>query len=262
MPKQQPRIKDPPNYVEKVQSLASLQTFPAAAFLEDSQCPAAVCRFVLALAVVHNDLNDVQFCYGLHQTVVPKGSVKLTREWALSNAIGLHLARLRIAIVHELLQIVRESEPATTSPIFLKLVKKLPSREQEAWSEIQATVGDKPRSTELGKFLAHCRDTAANHYGLKAIHAAFKSRFEQGSKTPPLISRGNSANSTRFYFADAAVDELVTGGARRAIAHEFFTDQAFRDSIDSTLYFLVTRFVELRGHAWRNVVEGSDVPQA
>lgn len=165
------------SYKAKLEALGPLEEFAPMAFLEDAEHPAPLCRFVLALAVVHNDMNDIDLAVTLLKTQQPPTPVRRNREWAIFNSLGLHLAKMRIALVHELMNLIRSNSNVFLLPGFKKLLKSLSARDRSAWNEVmQAAKGD-PRSSELGKFLAHCRDKAANHYDAKVLHAAYRERF-------------------------------------------------------------------------------------
>ena len=63
------------DYQEHIRHIAPLNTFDAKAFEGDEKCPQSVCDFVLALAAIHNDLNDFALAMDLLKGVAPKPPV-------------------------------------------------------------------------------------------------------------------------------------------------------------------------------------------
>lgn len=247
-------------YQAKVNALGPLEEFAPEAFLDDIEYPASLCRLILTLAVVHNDMNDLDLGLTLLQTQKPLPPVVQSRQWAIFNSIGLHVAKRRVALVHELLVLVRNNEQVFALPAFAKLHRALSKNHKDAWQEVVDAAAGQARDTKLGKFLAVCRDKVANHYDAKVLHKAYQTRFPKDSKSKPLLSRGNSMFGTKFFFADAAVEDVLLGGGHTDEAHKFlFQDNALMQHINVALFFLVTRFVTLRGYGWKRIREGDAV---
>lgn len=245
------------SYDDKVAKLAPMEEFAKEAFVaHPPDYPDSVCRLILTLAVVHNDMNDIDFAITLLKNKTPQLPVSETLDWALHNGIGLHLARQKIGLVHELLRLIRENLNAVGQPAFAKLTRGLSKRNRGAWEEVLEAAGGKARDTPLGKFLAHCRDKTAGHYDAKVHYASYLNRFADSSMRP-LISRGNSMYTTRFHFADAAAEHILFGGSSGSQANTFlFGGSTLPDSINLALFFLVTGFVTMRGFAWKKADRG------
>jgi hypothetical protein len=156
-----PRIRNRPNidsYHQKVSSLATLEEFSADAFRPDGKYPITLCRFIFALAVIHNDFNDIDLALTLLNTKKPTGDARITRAWGLFGGASLHLAKAKISVVHELLNVIRQNEGALQTPAFADLFKKLSREQREAWDEVAGAAKGEPHNTPLGKYLARCRD--------------------------------------------------------------------------------------------------------
>ena len=91
-----------------------------------------------------------------------------------------------------------------------------------------------------------------SHYDATSPGCAYRELFiESHTASAPLVSRGNTLKSTRFYFADAVVEHVIFKNDTD-VATEFFTgrDPIFNE-LGSSLFFLVTTFFSARGAAWK-----------
>jgi hypothetical protein len=248
--------KEITSYDDKVAALATLEEFPIEAFLPSDEFPIAVCRFIFALAVIHNDFNDIDLATSLLNLKKPAGEGKINRPWGLFGGLSLHCAKAKIANVHELLRVIRENGGVLQSPPFMEVLKKLNKEQREAWQEIVDAAAGDAHATPLGKYLARCRDKATGHYDVKDLYKAFRASIDLDPEPKLFISRGNALLETRFYFADRAVENIVMGTDADAAREILFTEVNLLSSINLALFLLVTRFINSRV-AFKPAIEGS-----
>lgn len=235
------------SYAEKVDALAAVGTFDPQVFVGDATCPAHICNFVLALAVMHNDLNDIGLAFELRHTQGPFNDRELTRERGLAGGIGVHLIKLRTAIIHELLAVVAASSKSISHPWFCKLVEGMAIGNKRHWQSIVTTAEGRSEESELGRFLATARHKVAAHYDAKMIGNAFRKLFVAGAE-PPCLSKGIHAAATRFYFADATVAAVMFARSPGSNVGTELANGSFKliTSIDHALNSVITRFIKLR----------------
>jgi hypothetical protein len=239
------------SYSQRLLDLAEIEKFSPQAFIADETFGQDVCDFILTLAVVHSDFNDLDFAHQCLNTMRPKGAAKRTKEWGLFAGLELHLSKLRASLVHELLQLVNDHEATIGRACFQKLLRQTPKIDRDAWIAIVAAAQMRPGVGNLHHYLMMCRHKIASHYDRKMIGKGFRAKFSVDGDWP-LISRGNSLKRTRFYFAEAAAQAALfpEGTAEPEIAQFITGRHEILWYINATLYQLVTRFVAIRGYAW------------
>lgn len=110
---------------EECEMLAALETFDPEAFRGDDRVPQAVCSFVLALALIHNDCKDAICAHVALAASQPDGPPKKTKVWGQSL---VHAFR-GVGLVHELFELIRANGDVLRHDFFVSLVQHL--REEE-----------------------------------------------------------------------------------------------------------------------------------
>ncbi|MFZ2492965.1 MAG: hypothetical protein WA208_15890 [Thermoanaerobaculia bacterium] len=256
-------------YAEAASKLAPLESFDPSAFVaRDDAATQAACDFVLALALVFNDVQNLLMAYSLFLPQAPADGIGLTPERGKFNGTELQLYRMLVATLQELFYLVSTKPKARRSPAFVRAVKQLPREYRETWTTILdvAEKKDVIRGTDPDReFLTIVRNNVSFHYGPKALRVAFDAAFPFAA-TPgaePLVSRGDRIPEARFYFADRAAQKAIEQWLGDEDLHQYFfrREQQLRQ-IAGTLYFLVVRFVESRGCAWRTPLQSAqEIPR-
>mgnify|MGYP007037737322 CR=1 FL=1 len=92
-------------------ALSSLETFDPLAFQGDRVVSQHTCNFVLALALAFNDLRDIFYAHIALQGSKPDGPIHTrTRAVGLYSGMNIHLLRLIMGTVHELLNVIRDKD--------------------------------------------------------------------------------------------------------------------------------------------------------
>jgi hypothetical protein len=190
--------------------LGTLEAIDPRVFAGDDKVSQSVCDFVLALAVVYNDVRDVMFARVLLANVAPPDAAPLSPTVGLSRGLLISLIRLHAGIYRELLELVAESEKEIGDPAFQRLLARLPKPSRKGWSSLVAAAAGKPASDPMAKALVFYRNKIAFHYDKKEIQRGFALSFNIARDHKELaLSRGNSTRERRFYFADAAAESYL-----------------------------------------------------
>lgn len=240
-------------YAEMVQSLAPLETFDRNVFVGDEQFPQEVCNLVLSLSVVYNDLRDTTLIDLLLSEIQPAKS-GITRESGQYAAFRINLLRIRAGFIYELLKLVERSKKALSHSSFKKLVGKLDNSKRASWETIEEiALGGKP-SGSLAQNLLFLRNKVAFHYDAGEIFRGYQRKFCAASAVQePMISRSGNMKGSRFYFADAALEEYMLGKLQSDSFEDYVKNEnELARKINQALYGIVTRFPNLRGYGWRD----------
>ena len=238
-------------FTEEVEALSPLETFDSEAFEGQSPDEQSVCNLILAFAVAYNDLRDLSFAAVLLEERKPKDTTIKTRETGSFAALNMALVRAQLGVIYELLVLVQANGTARGHPLFRKVVRALDSRARESWQAIESVADDSPSRSRLRRLLLRYRNNTAFHYDAKGLRQGYLQY--QASETPPprlFVSRGNSMRSTRFFFADAAIQTRmldIAGANKETFVQE---RRELVRAINRALSQLVTRFVQVRGFAW------------
>jgi len=242
-------------YSSEIAKLVDLESFDPRAFLAADKPTQACCDFVLALALVFNDIKGVLLGDSLLLGETPKDRVTPTTELGAFAGSHLQAFRILLGVVHELLYLVKAEKTTRESPCFKGVVRNLPKATRTAWEKlVQASEAD-VSSDEDVRFLVIARNTVAYHYGTKAIGRGFRRAFGSLSERP-FLSRGSSISTTRFYFADRAAQSSLqlTFGEDDLENYFLKKNPELIEGIAFALFTIVTGFITSRGCSWRNGV--------
>src|SRR5436309_4492184 len=111
-------------YEAHVKELAEIEGFDPAVFVGDASTPQAVCDFVLALALVYNDLHDSILGLQLHRENQPPDLFVQDRAVGSWGGLFTSLLRAHFGIVNELLALIEDNSVVVQHPSFLKLIHR------------------------------------------------------------------------------------------------------------------------------------------
>lgn len=143
---------------------------------------------------------------------------------------------------------------ALQAPRFPTLLEQLSREGRLAWQTVLDVAADRHTAERAGKVLLLIRHKIAFHYDAEQIGLGFRRAFiDHQTNGPPMLSRGSSLVETRFYFADAAAQNYIYDKAQSDEVVEFFSGQGdLLVHVHHALFELVTRFIQVRGFAWRS----------
>ena len=194
------------NVVKNIGDLAPLESFDPAAFRGDETASQDVCNFVLALALVYNDLKDLISAHVMLLSQKPGGSFRISRLWGDCTGIELHLMRLMVGLLHEIIELVKGSDKVLQDPFFQSIINLLRKEERNIWHSLVKVAQEKQTAVPEGRFAFFVRNKMVFHYDPKAIYWGYNTFFNSGTHGAEraFVSRGNEMATTRHYFADAA----------------------------------------------------------
>lgn len=214
--------------------------------------PQQLCNFILALALVYNDFKDVIIGHHAIDGLEPKDTNSLTPELGMYNALRLNMMRLHAGIFRELFDLIEASNSLLSLPLFVRLVGQLSPDGRAQWKALCDIAFQRPTENSDFKALLLVRNKVSFHYDAKAIFRGYQRCFIEDALVEPLLSRGNSMQATRFYFADAAAQSFLMEQAERTTLVAILTGRSpLVHAINVALYGIVTRFLAVRGFAWR-----------
>ena len=200
------------SFEKECSELANLETFDPAVFNGDDQAPQSLCNVVLSLSLIFNDLGDLYYANVIVGDCKPTDSTSLkTRQWGYYCGLNLHVLRLIMSAVHELLNLIDKQREDLDHTLFRDIVKALPKDKRTDWNEVvKVALGHSSSDEKLGKLLLRIRNNVSFHYDPRAVYAGFRHHFiTKRFDDRAYISRGNNVQGPRFYFADASVEGLI-----------------------------------------------------
>jgi len=235
-----------------------LETFDPAAFEAGADVPQEVCSLILALALVYNDYKDALFASIAIGDAKPTGTFRKSRIWGAHAGIEFHALRLQVGLLHELLNLLRESGNALLHPFIAKVVKLMPSNARGSWKSLVSVAMGSTPTDQFGRSLLLIRNKVSFHYDPKAIFSGYRHHFLGSTKRDDraFISRGQSMSATRFYFADAAPI-----GYLRSLVGDEGSDELLKSvaqlvrTVNIALKYVVEGFIQCRGMAYRSYSE-------
>jgi hypothetical protein len=244
-------------WVAKVSALGELESFDPKVFSRDASCPQEVCDFVLALALAHNDVNDLFLGLDLCREVLPSSAPNLrTKLVGVQHGISLHLARDLVGVLHELMALIADGP--CEHAYFESIVSQMPPPVRASWLSLREVSAGKSRSGALSKFLVQFRNNLAFHYNGKSLRLGFLERFV--GRELPLASRGNGLVNTRFYFSDAAVEQRLLAMGKEPFGQLLQGTGSIANRVAEALYFVVVGFINRRGGFAPYVDDGRPMP--
>lgn len=175
-------------------------------------------RFFLVLAVIYNDLKGLSLFEKLvidtYRAVKPEEvSVQVGELGGLFTQIG----KLFISNMREFFDFLKENENIISSTEFKEVLSKINNKDiQNRWTDIINVAFD--RTSESSNFTKHLiliRNNVAFHYNQsgKELKKSFCNFFykKEGIQQNKMAyySVGEGMETTRFFYADAAVQEYL-----------------------------------------------------
>ena len=236
--------------------LSPLETFDPIAFQCDETISQRVCNFVLALALVFDDLKDIVFAYVALQDYKQDGAPR-NRAFGLYSGMNLHLLRLIMGTVHELLNLIQREEVVIQDATFRETVRLLPPDCRNAWTEVVNVALNKESTTTIGKVLIRVRNKVAFHYDPERIQSGYKRHFFGSKKedSRAYLSRGRNMQGTRFYFADAAAYGFLRNEAGTRPEDMTMNLMGTVEHVSLSLRYIVTGFIQKRKCSFRPETE-------
>ncbi|MFO0697547.1 MAG: hypothetical protein U0230_28470 [Polyangiales bacterium] len=211
--------------------LAPLSRFDPTLLIRDQQDELG--QVVLSLALWFNDLKDVLLAWEtLAEAVALPDTPAIDAVAGQAVGIRFHILRLGAGLLHELLEVLRTKANLLEAPEFQAALSTLHPESLAAWNVLsrhaiaRTANGHEPAFRSV---VARMRNKLIFHYVDPAdLVVGYRSHFAQGASEPhrhhAYWSLGTNAESSRFFFADAAVQAAFTG---------LHSDASRRELVDS-----------------------------
>ncbi|MEK7081168.1 MAG: hypothetical protein AAB902_02160 [Patescibacteria group bacterium] len=184
--------------------------------------------FFLTLAVVFNDLKDLDF---FEQLVIGKYRKPPFEERTVHSGefggILTHTRKIFISNLREFFEFLKENKEIIYSAEFKDVLSKTNRDIEQRWNNIVdiALNNETTNIKDFTQYLIEVRNNAAFHYyqpgGLRKAFCNFfykKDKIKQNELAYYYI--GENTATTRFFYADAAVQEYLRSTGKEN-AHEF-----------------------------------------
>ena len=208
-----------------------------------------IARFILILAAVFNDLKGAWYVVERLRDAQPM--VDKSHAWrGQHTGMGLQNVRLIAGILHELMNVIDKHREVVDSSDFQHIVALLPAGLRTAWRRVRriALKEDRqPNATSAdSQLLLRIRNNVAFHYDPTATaksYAAFFARPTLPFRDKAVLSDGDSMEASRFYFADAMMEEglrFATGLSNVDLQRKL---SAISRDVNFALKFIVVRYI-------------------
>jgi hypothetical protein len=247
------------NLREVTEKLGPLETFDKNAFIGDENFPQDLCNLFLSLALIWNDSKNLNLYYEFIETSKPEDVYDKPEEkpktpaWGEISGHRVYIEKMQNALIHELFKLVKESQKILLSPAFTQILSQTNPHYRESWKTIVDFANGKHEGkSPFGKALLLVRHKIANHYDPNEIFKGYKRKFID-NKNEPFISRGDSMEKQRFFFADAAAQEYYRSCQEKLPQEGFYLHfNLIRHNLNAAMKGIVETFIQRRS-AWKSV---------
>lgn len=242
-------------FLKENAQLASLRSFDPSAFAADGKVSQNICNFVLALALIYNDLKDALYAYSLLENSKPAGEFQRRPDWGAYVGIKIHLIRHHIGLVHAICELIRKNQSILDDPLFRAVFMQMTRRARESWQALAGAALGQLAKGSLAESLARIRHKVSFHYDTEEIYSGYRKHFfdESGTvKEQAAVSIGGGMSESRFYFADAAaqgyLEIRLTGEEAKSLFEEVIGTM---EDMSVAVLDLVHKFIQRRGFPYR-----------
>jgi hypothetical protein len=211
---------------------------------------------ILSLGSVFNDLKGVLWLIDQQIKWRQPGNSATAYNGQMTG-INVQLQRFAVGILHELIELMRRSEPELNHPDVVAAVSKLTKGRKKSWGVLMATVknsktGAAVASPSMANFLRMVRNSTTFHYDKSYLMEGYEKWVIDATKEPndanqnAFVSLGKNAEETRFYFSDVPVTtrflaELTNRGFTVKDLKEFVMD------VNQALRFVIAYYIYPEG---------------
>lgn len=191
---------------------------PSRLIKEDSNNP--LDNFFLVLAVIFNDLKGIVLFEKLVEDIYRKPEAEeLSAHAGEYGGIFVQAYKIYVGNIKEFLKFLEENEDILSTTEFKDLLSKTSKDTQNKWKDIMDIAFNKtPQSSDFSNYLEKIRNNVSFHYyqSDKNLKKAFCNLFNKKEKNTKnnlaYYSIDESMESTRFFYADASVEEYLRSG--------------------------------------------------
>lgn len=182
-------------------------------------------NFFLVMSLIFNDLKGlIYFDLELRTTRRKPTTGEVTTHAGEFGGLSLQLYKLQVGLVSEFLVFLKENEKVLSTYTFKNILKKLPADAKTIWCQVEQIALESTQTkhvSDFSKILISIRSNLAHHYyqSGKPMRKGFIGKFIENDRdatsSKAYYSIGENMESTRFYYADAAMQEYLLISAKR-----------------------------------------------
>jgi hypothetical protein len=241
-----------PEDLPEAEYLGPLEYFEAKVLCPIDKGEQEICSFVLALSLAYNDVKDCRLGLSALYPYLPT-EAKISASAGQGFGLQNHLIRHFYAVLYELLRLIKENPKAQAHPEFKNIVTALSKSDRKVWETLVELASGSPKTSGILRALVQVRDkTASHYYGLEGLTEGYKKFFSEVKPNSEFayLSRGSTAATSRFYFADAAAQGHSDSAVKALSPGEL---DELSQNVSLALYQIVTRFIEKRAGGFYRV---------
>jgi hypothetical protein len=236
------------------EKLAKLQYFTPNVFILNNKKEQEVCNFILMLSLIYNDFKDLLWAYFYMEKCKLPTISHPTSYSGQYGGINWHITRLFHSLIFEFTKLIKENSTVLDHPLFIKTIQQIHKENKNNWNWLVSFAKGEnidENDKKLHEISRLIRNTIAFHYYQpKFLYSGYECFFlkkDNPTNQNAFISNGVSLETTRFYFADAAVE----GCFQRIISKEDVkilnrTLKDITEKIGKTLHNIIISFIQLR----------------
>lgn len=220
----------------------------------NNEIPQELCNFILTLALVYNDFKYYMISYLMSSDCKPEGKRQRNSVWGEYTGIQLHIIRLHVGFAYELLNLIKNNERLLKGKFFSEITRILNRDARAAWKDLVNVALQRKIKGDRANLLARIRNKVTFHYDIDELFRGYKSGFFKDNDVleNACISLGNSIESSRFYFADLAIQGYLHK-ALNIDTKDFYSSLVkIMEEINTALYDICIKFIQRRGFAWKD----------
>lgn len=233
--------------------LAPLEGFSPGALAPEKGDPINVQRtkkLTLTLALVFNDLKLISWTKEqLKRGRRPSDPTRISRYAGQWYGMSGSANRLGVGLLVELGKVLQDNNKLLNEEPLLSCIGKLKGKKKAAWNDLMDFANGRRSKSGLTAFLRSIRNEVAFHYDVKqdgeTLMNGYRTHFSKKSADAQYayVSLGETMETTRFYFADAAVSEVIsTKSAAALIASQDL--ESFGQNVNVALRFIVEEMIK------------------
>ncbi len=185
-------------------------------------------NFFLILGLIFNDIKGlITFDNLIEENYRRPEDDEVSAHAGEFNGIRIQINKIIIGTIAEFIVFLEKNQDITSSIKFQLFLKKINNEDRERWYDLIRVSSGKYTTSEneFSSIIKRIRSNVAFHYdqSLKELRKGFLKSFFSESKNlkqhkKAYYSLGVKMRSTRFYYADAAIDDYI----RSLLKEEYF----------------------------------------
>lgn len=184
-------------------------------------------NFFITLGLFFNDLKGFFLFHGLLENKYEKPKQdEVTVHAGNYSGVLVQINKLITSAIHEFFNFLEKNQDILDNAEFNEILDKLPKQDKELWIGLFAAArGDIENVSDFLKAILKIRNNVGFHYcqSGKLLRNGYKSFFDRKKRSRNKFAYyaiGETIETTRFFFSDAAVEEAMQLSAGKKLGEE------------------------------------------